>query len=72
MKGLYSGFVEESYLLPKMAAETHDDLRHIINNLSDYRNSTLITTCVDIIQRIFLSRSNKAIRMSIGIALRIG
>lgn len=70
MKGLRFGFLEESFLLTRMAAQTHADLRLIVEKLSCLRNSDFSVSFAAI-QDLFPNQSHEAIETSINLALRV-
>lgn len=70
MKGLRFGFLEESFLLTWMAAQTHADLRLIVEKLSWLRNSDFSVSFAAI-QDLFPNQSHEAIEISINLALRV-
>lgn len=70
MKGLRFGFLEESYLSTRMAAQTHADIRLVVEKLSCLRNSDLSKSFAAI-QDLFPNQSDEAIEISINLALRV-
>lgn len=70
MRSLRFGLLEESHLLARMAAQSHSDLRRIVEILSDCRNEKLSTTRAAI-QTVFPNHDGEAIGISINLAVRV-
>ncbi|MCJ1356165.1 MAG: hypothetical protein MMC33_006159 [Icmadophila ericetorum] len=70
MKSLQSGFYKESFLLPRMAAQSYQDLRKIISILSDNRASALSDTRTTI-KELFPGQKDDAVNLSIHLALKV-
>ena len=70
MKGLFFGFFEHSHILPKMAAQSHADIRKIVGILSLHRHSDLRTVC-SAVHVVFPDHNDEAIRTSIDLAMRL-
>lgn len=70
MKSLSFGLLKESHLLANMAAQSHLDLRRIVETLSNCRNLDL-STARTAVQSLFPDREDEAIERSINLAIRV-
>ena len=72
MKALSIGLDEESQLLRRMAAKTHEDIRLIVDTLAKERDSDLAKVIAEV-KTIFPNHSDDdtAIKLSIDLALRV-
>ena len=70
MRRLQFGFLEESRLLSRTAAQTHADVIKVIMTLSEHRDLPL-SNVRERVKAVFQGASEEAIQYSIDLALRV-